>query len=168
METQYLAIAIQYYLAGRSATFANSVPVAGNLFHHAMEMLLKFFLIKHSYTPKQLKKIGHDLEKLWKEVKFALKDPGLDKFDDLIAELNPFEDLRYPGQGYVISISIHKDALPPAPNTVGTKEYRACLEDIDECVSALLKNRVTPGWIQGLMKGDVVEQYRKDNKYPYV
>ncbi len=52
--TQYLDVALQYHLAGRSAVFARSIPVAGNLFHHAVEMLLKFFLYDH-YPGGQLK-----------------------------------------------------------------------------------------------------------------
>jgi len=33
---EYLKITMQYYVAGRSAVFA--APVAGNLFHHGVEM----------------------------------------------------------------------------------------------------------------------------------
>lgn len=54
MENQYLSIAIQYYIAGRSAVFAGSMPVAGNLFHHAIEMFLKFLLLPH-HSPQDLK-----------------------------------------------------------------------------------------------------------------
>jgi len=54
MKDQYLTIAIQYYVAGRSASLANFMPVAGNLFHHAVEMLLKCFLLD-SYSAIQLK-----------------------------------------------------------------------------------------------------------------
>jgi hypothetical protein len=108
MDAQYLRTAIQYYISGRSATCAFSMPVAGNLFHHAVEMLLKFVLIQNSYSADQLKnKFGHDLNRLWIEVKSILKDPALDKFDELISGLNEFEDLRYPAkEGYVIRISV--------------------------------------------------------------
>jgi hypothetical protein len=36
----------QYYIAGRFAAFAWFHPVAGNLFHHAIEMYLKGALSK--------------------------------------------------------------------------------------------------------------------------
>jgi hypothetical protein len=124
MDNQYLTIAIQYYLAGRSATFAHSLPVAGNLFHHAVEMLLKFFLIK-TYSDDQLKKkFGHHVKKLWGEVMKIVNDPSLSKFDNLISGLNDFEDLRYPGKGYVISISIFKCELPEiSGEATKTKQY---------------------------------------------
>ena len=169
METQYLTIAIQYYIAGRSATFANSLPVAGNLFHHTVEMILKFLLIKISYSADQLKnKFGHDLNKLWLEVKSILKDPALEKFDELISGLNAFEDLRYPGKGGAISISIFRCEIPNFSNEpVKIRQYRTCLEDIDDFISSVLKGRVNPEWIKGNMMGDALEQYRKDNRHPF-
>ena len=174
MGHQYLAIAIQYYIAGRSAVFAQSVPVAGNLLHHAAEMLLKFLLIKNSYSADQFKnKFGHDLNKLWSEVKSIVKDSTLDKFDELLSGLNDFEDLRYPGKGYMISISVHRCKLPEVPKEfaekefVETKQYQTCLEDIDEFVSAVLTDRVNPEWIKMLIRGDALEQYKKDNKHPF-
>jgi hypothetical protein len=169
MESQYLAIAIQYYIAGRSATFAFSLPVAGNLFHHTVEMLLKFLLIQNSYSADQLKnKFGHDLNKLWLKVKSILKDPALEKFDELISGLNAFEDLRYPGQGYAISISIFRCEIPEiSDEPVEIKQYRTCLEDIDDFVSTVLTGRVNPEWIKGHMRGDALEQYKKDNRHPF-
>ncbi|RPH80183.1 MAG: hypothetical protein EHM80_05940 [Nitrospiraceae bacterium] len=159
METQYHDIEIQYYIAGRSATFASSMPVAGNLFHHAVEMLLKFLLIKSSYSDDQLKnKFGHDLNKLWIAVKSTLKDPALDKLDELISGLNDFEDLRYPGKGYMVSISVYKCKLPEVANKyAGAKQYQTCLEDIDEFVSKILTGRVNPEWLKNRMMGDAVE-----------
>jgi hypothetical protein len=170
MDHQYLKIAIQYYIAGRSATFAYSLPVAGNLFHHAMEMLLKFLLIKHSYQPDIMKnKFGHDLNKLWNEVKSILKDKTLDKFDELISQLNEFEDLRYPGKGYAVSISIYKCNLPEvSAESLKTKQYQACLEDVDEFVSTLLTGRITSQWFKSSLMGDAGEQYKKENRHPFV
>lgn len=169
MDTQYLVIATQYYLAGRSATFAYSLPVAGNLFHHAVEMLLKSILIK-SYSGDQLKnKFSHDLQKLWDEFGKIANDSSLSKFDDLITSLNDIEDLRYPGKGYGISISIYKSKLPEfSGEYMPTKQYYACLEDIDEFVSAILRNRINPEWIKGLMMhGNALDQYKMDNKHPF-
>ena len=37
----YLRIAIQYYVVGRHAALRGQMPVAGNVVHHAVEMLLK-------------------------------------------------------------------------------------------------------------------------------
>jgi class 3 adenylate cyclase len=55
----------QYYLAGRYGVFASLLPVAANLHHHAIEMLLKGALSK-SVTLKEMKdKPGHKLERCW-------------------------------------------------------------------------------------------------------
>jgi hypothetical protein len=43
----------QYYIAGRFLTLAQTIPVAGNLLHHAIEMCLKGALTQ-----------SHTLEKL--------------------------------------------------------------------------------------------------------
>ena len=76
MEDQYITIAIQYYVAGRSACFAGFMPVGGNLFHHAVEMLLKHFLLK-CYSATQLKdRFGHNLKKLWGAFKQVANDPA--------------------------------------------------------------------------------------------
>lgn len=41
LSSRFLDLALQYHVAGRSAYFAFSMPIAGNLLHHAIEMLLK-------------------------------------------------------------------------------------------------------------------------------
>src|SRR5713101_2090169 len=168
MDDQYLDLAIQYYIAGRSATFAYSTPVAGNLFHHAVEMLLKCFLID-SYSADQLKyEFGHNLKKLWDAIKKVVNDPTLDKFDGIISDLNDFEEIRYPGKGFLINFYIHKVERPEASGGckfMKTKQYFTCLEDIDELFSATLKGRVTIEWIKMLvMRGEALAQYEKDNK----
>ena len=106
MENQYLTIAIQYYVAGRSASLAGFIPVAGNLFHHAIEMLLKCFLLRY-YSASQLKgRFGHDLKKLWRAFKEVANDPTLAKFDGHVSAMNKFEDLRYPRKGYGFSLAL--------------------------------------------------------------
>ena len=50
LASEYLRLALQYYIAGRSAYFALSWPVAGNLLHHAVEMLLKYLLVEKGVT----------------------------------------------------------------------------------------------------------------------
>ena len=93
MDTEYLNLAIQYYIAGRSASFAYSIPVAGNIFHHAVEMLLKYFLISNnSCSASKLKNdFGHNLKKLWDAFKKVMNDRTLDKFDGLISDLRTQE-----------------------------------------------------------------------------
>ena len=42
---QFVAAGVQYYIAARGAALAGLMPVSGNLFHHAFEMLLKAGII---------------------------------------------------------------------------------------------------------------------------
>jgi hypothetical protein len=59
----FYSYGFQYYVAGRFAVIAQLSPVAANLLHHAIEMLLKGELAH--LDEKQRKDMGHDLTKLW-------------------------------------------------------------------------------------------------------
>jgi len=92
---QFFQLAIQYYVSARFAAMAPCMPVAGNLYHHAIELILKGELSKS--TPLlELAKSRHSLKKTWK--KFVKLFPGEDltPFRELIRELDRFERIRYP------------------------------------------------------------------------
>jgi hypothetical protein len=59
----FYTMGLQYYLAGRFGALHWLTPVAGNLLHHAVEMLLKGKLAHHHSQAdlKDRKKFGHDL-----------------------------------------------------------------------------------------------------------
>src|SRR5271154_5387432 len=59
----------QYYVAGRWGMFAALMPVAANLHHHAIEMLMKGALAKTMSTEDLRLKLGHRLPKAWKKLK---------------------------------------------------------------------------------------------------
>src|SRR5256885_6561596 len=86
----------QYYVAGRWGMFAGLMPVAGNLHHHAIEMLLKGALSKTMSLEDLRFKLGHGLPKIWKRFKKQTNDASLGAFDKVIKELSKFEDIRYP------------------------------------------------------------------------
>ncbi|HEY7609974.1 MAG TPA: hypothetical protein VIF14_12135 [Alphaproteobacteria bacterium] len=168
---QYLTIAIQYYVAGRTALIAHLGPVCGNILHHAAEMLLKFFLLK-SHTPEELRdQFGHDLKKLWRAPKQQQKDAALARFDTTISTLNLIEDLRYPGNyGYVLMMDLQKGPRHYAkgPAVKGMTQHYVNLEDIDEFFTTLLSGRVTPEWVRGLLlKPEAKSQYADQNKHPF-
>src|SRR5438067_433421 len=127
LRNEYLKIAFQYYISARVSMFAYSLPVAGNLYHHAIEMLLKFSLLT-KFTPFHLQtKFGHNLEKLWKEYKKLYPDKTLSKYNSLIKKINHFEDLRYPkNKGYAIYADRRKHGYSYSigPKVKGLKEYR--------------------------------------------
>jgi hypothetical protein len=87
---------IQYYASGRWAALAGLLPVYGNHLHHAVEMFLKAYLARHDLLIYDLKEMRHDLDRLWTEFKKVASDNALVAYDDLIADLDKFEDIRYP------------------------------------------------------------------------
>jgi len=109
----FFSSATQYYVSGRYAVFAGLNPVVGNLLHHAVEMYLKGALSK-TMTLDQLKKLSHNLPKVWECFKAQIADPGLEIFDELISSLHAFEELRYPdsilSRGMMATIGVSRVA----------------------------------------------------------
>lgn len=134
----------QYYIAGRYAAFAGLNPVTGNLFHHSIEMLLKGGLSKEQGLP-ELKKLGHDLLKVWDAFKCQFGGSALDEFDNVISTLNAFEELRYPdtvvNTGMACSISIKSPSSTASPIGVAAQvpQYNICLEDIDRLTATIFR-----------------------------
>jgi hypothetical protein len=91
----FFELATQYYVAGRFGAFAQTMPVAANLLHHAIEMYLKGALASHLTLP-QLKTVGHCLLRAWASFKTQFNDGALQAFDAFVAELDKFETIRYP------------------------------------------------------------------------
>jgi len=143
LSTEYHKFGAQYYVAARASTHAQLLPVPGNLFHHAIELLLKGHLCA-TLTPAELKKIGHDLERLWKAFTDGFPAEDLAGHLPTIRSLQAFETIRYPdeilAQGMYATISIrpfvpHFDAHggyePPG--------YHIVLHDIDRLVHAIFR-----------------------------
>jgi hypothetical protein len=101
----------QYYVAGRFAVIAQLLPVAANLLHHAIEMLLKGELVH--LEEKQRRDMGHDLTKLWPAYKKRMAaENTLVSFDAIIETLNKFEEIRYPDKvtGMMCKFTLEKEA----------------------------------------------------------
>src|SRR5579871_527316 len=99
-EIEFCRLAIQYHVAARFSLAAELVPINGNLFHHAIENGLKALLVRR-YTLSELaqRPFGHRLPRLWTEFKSEASRVArgeFDGFDDVMAQLDRFEDLRYP------------------------------------------------------------------------
>ena len=88
-------LAIQYYVAGRSAAIDQILPVCGNLLHHAVEMSLKAALTD-GLTMPELKKLGHSLPKIWAAFTTSFPEANVPAFNQAVVELDRFEELRYP------------------------------------------------------------------------
>jgi hypothetical protein len=137
----FFSSATQYYISGRYAVFAGLGPVVGNLLHHALEMYLKGALSK-TMPLDQLKKLSHNLPKVWKCFKAQVADPGLDTFDALISSLHAFEELRYPdsalSRGIMVKISVSR--VPGASTGAPARReprYELYLEEVDALVDKI-------------------------------
>lgn len=149
MDTERLAIEFfkygcQYYVAGRYGVYAAFMPVAANLQHHAIEMLLKGALAK-SMTAKEIKlKLGHKLDATWEVFKAMANEASLARFDKAVEELNKFEDIRYPDKLLETGASMMFDVTKAGAaqsNVSGVSEpqFKLCLEEIDELIAEIFK-----------------------------
>jgi hypothetical protein len=135
----------QYYLAGRYGMFAGLIPVAANLLHHGVEMLLKGELSK-TMTPEQLKvELMHNLPKIWKRFKQQAKESSLDRFNKVIKELSKYNEIRYPDSQSGMSAMFDITRAGAAQSSVSgplvahVRKYKLCLEDIDDLVSEIFR-----------------------------
>ena len=140
-----------YYLAARFAMKAQRF-VQGNLFHVAVEMLLKSGLAKKGHTEPELKGWGHSLNKLWQVFKTDYPDPALTRHDAAVSSLDEFEDMRYPPH-HSFAFTLQWDGPTyPSQLPANTKQYTLLVSDIDALVADIL---ATTGWNTGLLfRGD--------------
>ncbi len=137
----FLSLAVQYYIAARSAALSGLMPVSGNIYHHAIEMFLKAQLSKKR-TLKQLKKgfRDHNLSTLWQAFKDEFPQADLEKFDDTIVKLNHFENIRYPDKliadGAQMMLGWRKGFLS-ADSKV--PKYEIVIEDIDRLIAIIFE-----------------------------
>jgi hypothetical protein len=140
---QYWVTGSQYYALGRQAVHCGYVPAAGNLFHHGIELMMKYRLLdKFSQTTLANKPYGHSLLPLWREFKALVRDATLAQFDSLVRRVNKWEEIRYPGfprASLGMSIDIrkaHKTTFHPMRGRIDV--YRVNLEEMDELFAALV------------------------------
>src|SRR5262245_36496072 len=97
-DLHFYTMGLQYYSAGRFGALHRLLPVAGNLLHHALEMVLKGKLVHHHSLSelKDRKKFSHHLDKCWAAFKAFFPTENLTQFDDVVTKLHEFEELRYP------------------------------------------------------------------------
>lgn len=178
LHDQYVKLGVQYYVAGRHSLFCGHIPVAGNLFHHSFEMMLCSFLVRNGFTQDMLKRMNHDLRKVWHAVRDHHDDPKLARWDGRIAKLHNWEEIRFPtgdfraaSLGIAGTVGAHDwpadgPALRRKPNEV---RYQLRLWELDELfkvtVHALGIDRDMVRDAMGIW--DVgVETYERDNHYP--
>jgi hypothetical protein len=160
----------EYYAVARFAMYAQGSYVCGNLFHHAVEMLLKAGLAKHGMTLSELKDMGHDLKELWRAYKEDHSEADLERHNKTIKRLDKHEDIRYPNPGlHSIGVSLEWSGEPGKVTTFGglrtPKQYAVVVSDIDDLVADVL---TTSSWNPGVFMGTneaALEAVKRHNKH---
>lgn len=145
-DRHFLQLAIQYYVAARSAALAALIPVCGNLFHHSIEMFLKARL-SQTRTLQELSKVplGHNLLALWNAFKLEFPAAQLDTFDTTIDTLQLFERIRYPDETlkHGAQIYVEWDAAPAfvmeRPGVKASPRYTIVVREIDLLVGKIFE-----------------------------
>ncbi len=139
----YFGLGTQYYFSARAATFAGCFPIAGNLFHHAVEMFLKGVLVQQ-LSRARLKSYGHNLKRLWKVYKNS--NPTVDPLvhDSCVRDLHKFERIRYPDlltdKGMFGTISVSRPSAPPSmwsADGATLPAYHLVVNDVDQLVRVI-------------------------------
>ena len=143
----YWRLGLDYYIAARYSVLVRLTPTAGNQFHHAVEMLLKGDLADTT-SASERRNLGHKLSKVWRAFKDKAADSTLDQFDATVAELDKFEDIRYPenlvgkGAGILFDWTPHGSPRPAGRISRGTAapvpEYKLYVCDIDRLVATII------------------------------
>jgi hypothetical protein len=169
----FVGNACQYYVAARFLVHAQRIPVCGNLFHHALEMLLKGGLAKkRKLSLSELKERGHKLKVLWREYKLDFPDPALKRHDKTISLLDKFEDIRYPDRVLASGMGVTVQWTGPTtsvtvrgPGLRTPKQYTIVVSDIDDLIADVFR---TSSWNPGPFIGSnrfAKQAIRRHNKH---
>jgi len=169
----FIRLSLQYYVAGRFAALNRLHSVTPTLLHHAVELILKAALARTHSLAELKQQHGHGLSSLWQaavQKKSALKTPSRDA---TIADLDKFEDLRYPdkriSQGASVSIGIRSGENPVSSGSHPSSgpSYRFNLGDIDELWAAVFESiPANPSaFLQGLSE-DAHKALVAENQHP--
>jgi hypothetical protein len=139
----FFALGSQYFVHARYSAQFFYLPVSATLFHHAVEMLLKGSLSRRVPTI-ELKRIGHDLVRLWSSFKQEAGDPALARYDRAVSLLDEVERLRYPDtivdEGYVLLVSLGPTVTPlDLPGADVLPHYAITVSDLDAIVLAIFR-----------------------------
>jgi hypothetical protein len=147
------------------------IPVAGNLLHHAVEMMLKGVLSVH-YTPDQLRHHLHRLPELWGSFKERHDTGQLSEYDQLITALHAFENIRYPDKiirnGATMSVGFGGTARANAGGALGAREpaYAVDVCEIDRLIATIFRTTsFNPAFFTGKLTADARGILGKGNEF---
>ena len=178
---RWVDLAIHYYISARAATFWGHRPNADVQAHHAIELALKWALVRpvggrspwpgrnQARTKQQVR--GHDLMKLWTMLNQDYPGHALARFSRYVQQLNRVELLmqRYaemPSHGAVVYV----DRLEDVDDVSGAEVYAIDLPRLDELLHGLLaltetdplvvRAGVVPRWPNEV---EAEDYYRRNN-----
>lgn len=135
--------AIEYYAAARFAVVSRLTSISGVLFHHAVERLLKGKLADNCSSKELSKDYRHDLVKTWNKFKTLFPQDELASFDDIIADLDRFESIRYPDsmveKGAVVTVAWAGNKLPGRQWLNDGQHYRFSMDELDRLVARIIE-----------------------------
>jgi hypothetical protein len=135
-------------------------------------MVLKGSLSHWGKNRDELRAMGHDLIKLWKEFKGRAGDDDLNKFDEVISALNEFEAIRYPGavvkSGMAVLHTLNRamSGAVPSPRPL-PPQYNLYLQEIDELVGCVFTLAgINPDFFTGGLNDDAKAYLTRENPCP--
>jgi hypothetical protein len=166
----FVSSGCEYYTTARFAMHAQHSLVCGNLFHHAVEMLLKGGLAYRGKSLTELTSMGHSLKKLWRAYENDHPEAELERHNKTINRLDKHEDIRYPNPNvHSMGLSLGWSGEPAEVKTSGRrktpKQYAIVVSDIDDLVADVLK---TSSWNPGVFMGTnpaALEAIKRQNNH---
>jgi hypothetical protein len=171
LREEYFHAGFQYYTAARFAVATWAYSVAGNLFHHAIEMMLKGGLAAYA-TEQERRRMGHKLPEIWRAFKAQHPTADLSAFDSVVGELHRFEDIRYPERTTATGINtiFGFGGKPTSPtlivNPAGSTPplYEIWVGEIDALVAAICSaNTINPKFFTTRLQGPGQTYLRHEN-----
>ncbi len=160
---------IDYYVAARFAARAQLMPVCGNIYHHAVEMLLKGHLAQ-TLSLQEIERFRHNLPQLLNSYKATLPAATLAQFDPLISQLQAFEEFRYPddiiehGAQIVLMWEAPPDGLADIPSSEPPPAYKLVVKDLDRLIAAVVGNGpMNPKFLASRLKPHALPAVTHDN-----
>jgi hypothetical protein len=171
-DAEFMGLGVQYYVAARSAAWAGLLPVCGNLYHHSLEMFLKSGLSR-KYSLQELKNnFGHRLVDIWNAFKTEFPAPELAQFDTTIADIEEFEDVRYPDKvlkhGAQMAVDYRGSAPASAQISASSSRpepsYKFYFDDVDRLIGEIFRaSSRNPLFFTSGLKPDVRAMLARDN-----
>ncbi len=161
---------LEYYIAGRFSFFVRGISICGNLFHHAVEMIIKGHLAKTLSEP-EVRSFQHRLVDLWEKFKSVTGNSQLLEFDGVVADLDKFERIRYPDkivwEGYFARWSISEQPPIAVDAHKNMPVYEMVVDKIDKLVQAIFEHTdVNVTDLCRFYHADAIEILKRKNKFP--